>query len=189
MTMAANVQIPMLANKVSLEHPVSSFTLRSSGSDDEAVGRSDHPSSGALSQSFAEGSEAETPPSIYAEIEAEPPIEAFHKDCLYRHDPSATKVNLTIGAYRTDEGRPWVLPVVAKALKHEDMTDFEYLNVLGHKSFSRAATELLLGEKSSAIAEGRTIGVQCLSGTGSLHIGAYVLRSVLGYNTGISGIS
>jgi aspartate aminotransferase len=32
----------------------------------------------------------------------------------YKTDPAEFKVDLSVGAYRTDEGKPWVLPVVEK---------------------------------------------------------------------------
>lgn len=34
----------------------------------------------------------------------------------FNADPSPTKVNLGVGAYRTEEGKPWVLPVVRKVI-------------------------------------------------------------------------
>ncbi|CAG2116263.1 unnamed protein product, partial [Medioppia subpectinata] len=59
----------------------------------------------------------------------------------------------------------------------------EYLSQLGDQSFTRAATKLLLGADSPAIAEKRTMGVQTLSGTGALKIGADFLRESLGVDT------
>ena len=32
----------------------------------------------------------------------------------YREDPAEMKVNLSVGAYRDDDEKPWVLPVVKK---------------------------------------------------------------------------
>ena len=36
------------------------------------------------------------------------------RSCSYRYneDPAEVKVNLSVGAYRDDDGKPWVLPVV-----------------------------------------------------------------------------
>jgi len=112
-------------------------------------------------------------------------MEAFYKNRLYHHDTHPQKVNLSIGAYRTDEGEPWVLPAVEKAVNMVNSTpsNFEYLNVVGDEAFSRKATELLLGRNSLALREGRVFGVQCLSGTGSLYIGAQILRQVLSFST------
>ena len=58
-----------------------------------------------------------------------------------------------------------------------------YLPVLGLDAFCKAATGLLLGNDNKAIQEGRAIGVQCLSGTGSLRMGAEFLSRVMGLKT------
>lgn len=61
-------------------------------------------------------------------------------------------------AYRDEEGRPWVLPVVRKV--EEEMTSgnnisHEYLGQLGLEELSKAATKLLLGNDSIALKENR----------------------------------
>lgn len=58
----------------------------------------------------------------------------------------------------------------------------EYLPVTGLESFTKAAVTLLLGEDSLPIKENRAHGVQSLSGTGSLRIGAEFLHGNLGRN-------
>lgn len=86
-------------------------------------------------------------------------------------------------AYRTAEGKPWVLPVVKKAenkIVGDETLNHEYLPVLGLDSFTKAATELLLGKDSKAIEEKRAFGIQTLSGTGALRIGAEFLAQILG---------
>jgi len=50
--------------------------------------------------------------SKFSSVETAPPIEVFALSKAYADDPFAQKVNLGVGAYRTDEGKPWVLPVV-----------------------------------------------------------------------------
>jgi aspartate aminotransferase, cytoplasmic len=65
---------------------------------------------------------------------------------------------LFFAAYRTDEGKPWVLPVVQKteqAMAANPSMNHEYLPVLGLESFSSAAVRMLLGKDCKAIAEGR----------------------------------
>merc|ERR1712241_1284862 len=94
--------------------------------------------------------------------------------------------SLGVGAYRTDEGKPWILPCVKKAetklasQTQEEVINHEYLPVLGLESFASASTAMLLGESSSAIAEGRAFGVQALSGTGALRNGAEFLSRITG---------
>lgn len=64
---------------------------------------------------------------------------------------------LTVLAYRTDEGKPWVLPVVRKTEKQladDEALNHEYLPVLGLQACSSAATRMLLGAESRALLEG-----------------------------------
>lgn len=86
-------------------------------------------------------------------------------------------------AYRTPDGRPWVLPVVKateiKIAENENI-NHEYLPVCGPESFTKASVALLLGEDSPAIKENRAHGVQSLSGTGALRLGAEFLSNKLG---------
>ncbi|MFH4977826.1 hypothetical protein AB6A40_004535 [Gnathostoma spinigerum] len=124
--------------------------------------------------------------SYFSKVEMGPPIEVFHMNKLYQDEKDPRKVNLTIGAYRTEEGKPFVLPVVHETEKKmaEDKTaNHEYLPVLGFGPFCDAAVELVLGKDSPAIKEGRVTGVQCLSGTGSLRAGAEFLSRQLGMKT------
>jgi aspartate/tyrosine/aromatic aminotransferase len=43
-----------------------------------------------------------------------PPDPIFNLTTAYKNDSSSNKVNVGVGAYRTDEEKPWVLPVVKK---------------------------------------------------------------------------
>lgn len=61
-------------------------------------------------------------------------------------------------AYRTDEGAPWVLPVVRTVesqMSSDETLDHEYLAIDGLRSYTDAAARLLLGEDSIAITENR----------------------------------
>ncbi|OXU26188.1 aspartate aminotransferase, cytoplasmic [Nasonia vitripennis] len=124
--------------------------------------------------------------TVFTGIELGPPIEVFALSKAFTDDPHTPKVNLTIGAYRTNEGKPWVLPVVRKvesALAADETLNHEYLPVLGLDSFSQAATAMVLGKDSPAISEGRVIGVQTLSGTGALRVAAEFLARILHFDT------
>ncbi|KAK5646922.1 hypothetical protein RI129_005386 [Pyrocoelia pectoralis] len=121
--------------------------------------------------------------SRFANVELGPPIEVFALTKACNEDSFAQKVNLGVGAYRTDQGKPWVLPVVReveKILASDETRNKEYLPVLGMELFSNSATSMLLGNDSPAIVENRAFGVQCLSGTGALRVGAEFLARQLG---------
>lgn len=113
--------------------------------------------------------------SRFSCVESAPPVEIFALNKAYKEDTFADKVDLGIGAYRTNEGKPWVLPVVRKvekALAEDETLNHEYLSQLGFEEFSKAASTMLLGADSPAFKENRVFGVQTLSGTGALRVGA-----------------
>ncbi|CAH0557261.1 unnamed protein product [Brassicogethes aeneus] len=121
--------------------------------------------------------------SWFSKVIEGPPIEVFALNKAYAEDTFPNKVSLGVGAYRTDEGKPWVLPVVReteKILAENESLNKEYLPVLGLESFTKAATKMLLGEESPAIIEDRAFGVQSLSGTGALRVGSEFLAKVVG---------
>ncbi|KAK7447844.1 aminotransferase class I and II [Colletotrichum acutatum] len=96
----------------------------------------------------------------------------------YRADQSKDKVDLGIGAYRDDNAKPWVLPVVKKAdeiLRNDPELNHEYAPIAGILQFTGKANELMLGADSPAIREKRTSSVQTISGTGAVHLGALFL--------------
>ncbi|KAI5299264.1 Aspartate aminotransferase, cytoplasmic, partial [Ascosphaera atra] len=76
----------------------------------------------------------------------------------FRADPSENKVDLGIGAYRDDNAKPWVLPVVRKAeelLRNDPAVNHEYLPIAGLQELKGAAQKLIFGADSRAIAEKR----------------------------------
>ncbi|KAI4088644.1 MAG: hypothetical protein L6R37_008167 [Teloschistes peruensis] len=96
----------------------------------------------------------------------------------YRKDTFEKKVDLGIGAYRDDNAKPWVLPVVKKAeanLQKDPNLNHEYLPIAGLADFTSAAQKLILGGDSSAIKDKRVTSFQTISGTGAVHLGALFL--------------
>ncbi|KAB0797642.1 hypothetical protein PPYR_08635 [Photinus pyralis] len=121
--------------------------------------------------------------SRFSDVALGPPIEVFALTKAFVEDTFPQKINLGVGAYRTDEGKPWVLPVVReveKLLATDETRNKEYLPILGLEAFTNAATSMLLGHNSPALLEKRAFGIQCLSGTGALRVGAEFLASQLG---------
>ncbi|KAL2500853.1 Aspartate aminotransferase 3 [Forsythia ovata] len=95
--------------------------------------------------------------SVFASVVQAPEDPILGVTVAYNKDPSPHKLNLGVGAYRTEEGKPLVLNVVRKAeqlLVNDPLVNFGY---------------------SLAIQENRVTTVQCLSGTGSLRVGAEFL--------------
>ncbi|CDY25702.1 BnaC03g69730D [Brassica napus] len=103
----------------------------------------------------------------------DPVLSAFNLICM------VTKH--VIFACRDDpcpEGKPLVLEVVRKAeqqLANDLSCDKGYLPIDGLADFNKLSAKLILGDDSHAVGENRVVTIQCLSGTGSLRIGAEFL--------------
>ncbi|KAG6850528.1 hypothetical protein H0H93_012144 [Arthromyces matolae] len=126
-----------------------------------------------------------------------PPDSIFKLTAAYKADTFEKKVNLGVGAYRDDDNKPWVLPVVQKDPKliaaiglfqaselilKDTSLDHEYLPITGLPSFTSAAAKLILGAASPAIQEDRAVSVQTISGTGANHLGALFLSRFYEWN-------
>lgn len=112
--------------------------------------------------------------SIFSELAQDPPIEVFELIRQYNEDTHPNKVNLSVGAYKDDNGKPWVLPVVRTVEQQiaNDLTlNHEYLPILGLPEFTTSAVKLVLGNDSPAVVNNLAFGVQTISGTGALKVG------------------
>ncbi|KAM6544134.1 hypothetical protein CsatB_008581 [Cannabis sativa] len=96
----------------------------------------------------------------------------------FKADTNDLKLNLGVGAYRTEELHPYVLEVVKKAenLMLERGENKEYLPIEGLAAFNKATAELLFGADNPVIKEQRVATVQGLSGTGSLRLAAALIE-------------
>ncbi|KAI0341797.1 aspartate aminotransferase [Trametopsis cervina] len=114
-----------------------------------------------------------------------PPDSIFKLTAAYKEDTFPQKINLGVGAYRDDNDKPWVLPVIKKATErvlNDPNIDHEYLPITGLPAFTAAAAKLILGPDSPAIATGRVTSVQTISGTGANHLGALFLSRFYEFN-------
>ncbi|XP_075213115.1 glutamate oxaloacetate transaminase 2 [Lycorma delicatula] len=95
----------------------------------------------------------------------------------FKKDQSKKKINLGVGAYRDNCGKPYVLGSVRKAedIIADNFLEKEYLPISGMPEFCDLSSKLALGEDNIAIQENRHAVVQTLSGTGALRIGGAFL--------------
>lgn len=108
--------------------------------------------------------------SIFSHVPVVPTDIVFALKAEFDADTATDKVNLGIGAYRTDEGKPYVLPVVKKVeemMVADKTLNHEYLPIDGLRDMSQAASKLILGEDSLAVTQNRVCAVQGISGTGA----------------------
>jgi len=113
--------------------------------------------------------------SVFGNVPVLPPDAIFHVKTAYSQDKSPQKLNLGIGAYRTEAGKPYVLNIV-KRVEADMLADVkagrinkEYLPIGGDNEFIGLSQKLILGD-CAAVREGRVAGVQALSGTGALRL-------------------
>ena len=98
----------------------------------------------------------------------------------FRECQNPNKLNLGVGAYRTEALEPYVLDVVKRA--ETMMTGRPRQGVPADAGFGgvqRRHRGLLLGKDSEAVRDDRVATVQSLSGTGSLRVGAAFVAKFL----------
>lgn len=91
----------------------------------------------------------------------------------FKNDKDPKKVNLGVGAYRDNNGKPYVFPIVKKVEKEivDDPTlDKEYAPIEGVADFIKGSQMVTFGWDDPVLASGRIATCQALSGTGSLKI-------------------
>ncbi|CAJ1384235.1 unnamed protein product [Effrenium voratum] len=115
--------------------------------------------------------------SIFASVPKAPADPILGLVGRFKADTSEKKVNLSVGAYRTAEGKPWILPSVAEAEKLvvlDTTQDKEYQPIDGKPENKLPVQQLLFDQ--SVIDSGCIATAQALSGTGSLQVIAQFLK-------------
>lgn len=117
---------------------------------------------------------------MYSHLDIKPEDPILSIPIAFQADPRRPKVNLGVGTYRDDEGKPYILSVVRKAeeaLLKEEIAK-EYLPITGNPSFLSGAIEVILGKESPFLALTQTVGA-----SGALSIGAFFLAKSLSLST------
>ena len=92
---------------------------------------------------------------------------------LYNACPNKNKINLVIGAYRTLDGNPFVFSSVELAKRKLVNGLHEYLPITGDPEYINLSKKLYFGNSTDFL------GVQTLSGTGSLYLLAQLLKEII----------
>ncbi|KAF8973975.1 aspartate aminotransferase [Flammula alnicola] len=115
--------------------------------------------------------------STWANVPAGPPDPILGVSEAFKADKDPRKINLGVGAYRDEQGKPYILPTVKRAeeLIAASLPDKEYLPITGLPEFTKNAARLAYGAESGAIKQGIVSVAQSISGTGALRIGGAFL--------------
>ncbi|CAD5117536.1 DgyrCDS6300 [Dimorphilus gyrociliatus] len=114
------------------------------------------------------------PKSTWENVEMGPPDAILGLTEAFKSDTSANKVNLGVGAYRDDDGKPWVLPSVREAerIMTDNKLEKEYAGIAGFPEYTKYCAQLTFGEDSEVVKEGLNSTTAAVAGTGALRIGA-----------------
>ena len=95
---------------------------------------------------------------------------------------------LTVGAYRDEHGRPWVLPSVNQSIQElfTNPYNIEYLTLSGDTEFVDLGTDLIFNYSKTGRMlkdQGRVAQLQSLSGTGAIYFLLKFYRDCINRNT------
>lgn len=113
---------------------------------------------------------------IFDHLTALPPDALFAIKHRYSLDNRSMKVDLGIGAYRDDNGNPWILPSIKLAedlVPTENNYNHEYMSIRGNINMTNEAAKIIIG--NDLYNQDKTVSFQSLSGTGALHLAAKIL--------------
>ncbi|KAH8119817.1 glutamic oxaloacetic transaminase AAT1 [Phellopilus nigrolimitatus] len=115
--------------------------------------------------------------STWSAVPAGPPDPILGVTEAFKADKDSRKINLGVGAYRDENGKPYVLPSVQKAEEVLTLSklDKEYLPITGLPEFTKNAAKLAYSAQSKPLIENSVAVTQSISGTGALRIGGAFL--------------
>lgn len=128
--------------------------------------------------------------SFFGNIEMAPQDPILSQTIKFNNDPKPLdyKINLGVGAYRDNNGKPWVLPSVAKAeqlVQSDPNLNHEYIPILGTANYIKLIQNFLFNQEGKMpfakqlLDSNRIATGQGLSGTGSLKVlGEFLSKKV-----------
>lgn len=118
--------------------------------------------------------------SVFDHVPKAPVDPIFGVKQAYTNDKDPNKVDLGVGAYRDNDGKPWVLPAVREAEKinFDNHPNHEYLNIDGLPEFIKGSAQVALGDAIAGKTD-RVTSIQALSGTGSLRVAGEFFRKFM----------
>ena len=125
---------------------------------------------------------------VFANVQAAAPDAILGVTAKYLADPRPEKVNLGVGLYLDETGKPKVLDVVREeqeALIEAGLPN-TYLPIRGLPAYRDLTQKMVFGEQSEVVQSGRACTIQALGGTGAIKLAADFMRNVCGATVGAS---
>jgi aspartate aminotransferase len=116
--------------------------------------------------------------SLWAGVTQAPPDPILGLNDAFKKDQSPKKCLLGMGAYRDDQGKPFILECVKTAEERilKNKMDHEYAGIDGIPTYKQKCMELAYGADSDVVKSNRLASCQSISGTGSLRVGLDYMR-------------
>jgi aromatic-amino-acid transaminase len=116
--------------------------------------------------------------TLFSSVELAPRDPILGLNETFNADQRASKVNLGVGVYFTEEGKIPLLRAVALVEKQMSETPKPrgYLPIEGIAAYNSGVQQLILGANSPIITENRAATFEALGGTGALKIGADFIK-------------
>lgn len=104
----------------------------------------------------------------------------FQLPLLFAKDARPHKVNLGIGVYQDEDGKPVVLSSIreAETLVFDQHLGKNYSSIDGHPDYIQETLALIFGKENPLIKEKRVFGAHTVGGTGALRLGAEFLHTL-----------
>lgn len=108
---------------------------------------------------------------------------------LYKKDTDPKKVDLGVGAFRTEEGKPYIFDVIREAEKHllNDLNsgkiNKEYQGSEGNHEYLELSKKVIFGDSLFSSLKSKVASTQSVGGTGALRIAADFIRKFPFSNT------
>ncbi|KAJ8904410.1 hypothetical protein NDN08_000928 [Rhodosorus marinus] len=125
--------------------------------------------------------------SVWKDVPKGPEDAILGVTIAYNKDENPKKINLGVGAYRDDNGKPFVLSSVraAEARIQSEKRPMEYLPVIGDKEFLSNSLKLAFTEDNEFLKNDLIASIQALSGTGACRLGAEFISRFHKSSTGM----
>lgn len=117
--------------------------------------------------------------SVWGTLSAAPADPILGLNEAFKKDTRGNKSLLGMGAYRTDEGKPFILGCVKEAERRilAAGMNHEYSGIDGIPSYRQKCIKLAYGADSDLVKSNRVAAMQSISGTGSLRVGFEFLKA------------
>jgi aspartate aminotransferase len=117
--------------------------------------------------------------SLWGQVTAAPADPILGLNDTFKKDNNPKKVLLGMGAYRDNDGKPYILDCVKKAERIivDNGMDHEYAGIDGIPSYKEKCAALAYGADSDIVTDKRYVACQSISGTGSLRVGLDFMKA------------